>query len=241
VREGLAYAFGFAPIRAILLLLALTSVAGMSYSVLLPLYTDDRLLGGGASTLGLLTTAAGLGALSGAAYLAARKTVLGLGRWIAAGPGLFALGLLAFSYSQTLWLSLVCLVVSGFALMVYTGSSNTMLQTLVEEDKRGRVMSLYTMAFMGMAPLGSLLTGYLAAWIGPGKTLRVGAAACAVGSMAFLLRFRQLRAQVRPIYVRMGILPEMPSGVYPALAPPAPTDGRATADQGERVEPGRVG
>ncbi len=240
VREGLAYAFGFAPIRAILLLLALTSVAGMSYSVLLPLYTDERWLGGGATTLGLLTTAAGLGALAGATFLAVRKTVLGLGKWIAAGPGLFALGLLAFSFSQTLWLSLLCLAASGFALMVYTGASNTVVQTLVEEDKRGRVLSLYTMAFMGMAPVGSLLIGYLAAWLGPGNALRIGATACAVGSLAFLLRFRQLRAQVRPVYVRMGILPEMPSGVYPALAPPAPTDGRALQDPAERVAPSRT-
>jgi MFS family permease len=221
LREGFAYVFGFAPIRAILLLVGLVSMAGMSYSVLLPLVAG-KTLHGGAGTFGLLTTAAGFGALAGAVYLASRKTVLGLGRWILAAPAIMGAGLLVFSFSTEPALSLVALAVVGFAMMVHMGASNTVVQTIVEDDKRGRVMSLYTMAFMGMAPLGSLLAGFLADRYGPSVAIRVGAAACVAGSLAFALQFRRLRALVRPIYVSMGILPEMASGVYPAVAPPSP-------------------
>jgi MFS family permease len=143
----------------------------------------------------------------------------------------------AFSFSGARWLSLVCLAAAGFFLMVYTGASNIVTQTVVEEDKRGRVMSLFTMAFMGMAPLGSLLAGYLAAWAGPDNALRVGGIACLAGSAAFLLQLPRLRALVRPVYIRLGILPEMPAGVYPALAPPAAADGQAGSAVAEPAEP----
>jgi MFS family permease len=221
LREGFAYVFGFAPIRAILLLVGLVSMAAMSYSVLLPLVAG-KTLRGGPGMFGVLTTAAGFGALTGAVYLASRKTVLGLGRWILAAPAIMGAGLIVFSFAAEPALAVVSLAVIGFAMMVHMAASNTVVQTIVEDDKRGRVMSLYTMAFMGMAPLGSLLAGFLADRFGPAAALRAGGVACLLGSLAFALQFRRVRALVRPIYVSMGILPEMPSGVYPAVAPPSP-------------------
>jgi MFS family permease len=221
LREGLSYAFGFGPIRAILLLVALVSLAGMSYSVLLPLIAT-QILHGNELMFGLLTTAAGFGALCGAIYLASRQTVLGLGRWIMVAPGVAGVALLAFSFSTKPWLSMILLAVVGFSFMVQMGASNIIMQTIVDEDKRGRLMSFYTMAFMGMTPLGSLLAGSLAGEYGIARTLQIGGVACLGGSVAFALQFRQLRREVRPIYVRLGILPEMASGVYPTVAPPSP-------------------
>jgi MFS family permease len=215
LREGLAYAFGFAPIRAVLLLLSLVSLMGTSYSVLLPVFARD-VLQGGPNTYGLLAAAAGVGALTGALLLAARHTVLGLGRWIALTPALFGVALIGFSFSDRLWLSLGLLVVAGFAMMVQMASSNTVLQTIVDEDKRGRVMSLYTMAFLGTVPLGSLLAGSLAGWIGAPDTVGIGGACCVVGSLLFAVQLPRLRDQVRPIYARMGILPEVAAGLSAA-------------------------
>ncbi len=212
LREGLVYAFGFAPIRAILLLLSLVSLMGTSYSVLLPVFAKD-VLHGGPNTYGLLGAAAGVGALTGALLLAARHTVLGLGRWIALTPALFGAALIGFSFSEHLGLSLALLMVAGFAMMVQMASSNTVLQTIVDEDKRGRVMSLYTMAFLGTVPLGSLLAGSLAGWIGAPDTVRVGGACCIGASLLFALQLPRLREKVRPIYVRMGILPELAAGL----------------------------
>jgi MFS family permease len=225
LREGLAYAFGFAPIRAILLLLSLVSVAGTSYSVLLPVFATD-VLHGRQTTLGLLSAAAGVGALVGAGFLAARKSVVGLGRWITGAPAFFGLGLVAFSFSDILWVSLALLVVAGFAMMVHMAASNTVLQTIVDEDKRGRVMSLYVMAFLGMMPLGSLLAGFLSDRIGAPATLRVGGTICIAGAVVFSLRFGQLRAQVRPIYVRIGILPEIAGGIQAATELTRPPEER---------------
>jgi MFS family permease len=212
LREGLAYSLGFAPIRSILLLLSLVSLLGMSYSVLLPVFASD-VLHGGPTTYGLLGAATGVGALAGALFLAARHSVLGLGRWIALTPALFGAALIGFSFSKELWLSLPLLTVAGFAMMVQMASSNTVLQTIVEEDKRGRVMSLYTMAFLGSAPLGSLLAGWLADAVGPQKMVRLGGACCVVGSLLFATQLPRLRAMVRPIYIRMGILPEVATGI----------------------------
>ena len=133
-------------------------------------------------------------------------------------PGIAGLALIAFSFSKTPALSMALLAVVGFSFMVQMGSSNIVVQTIVDEDKRGRVMSFYTMAFMGLSPLGSLLFGsLLAGYFGAANAIRIGGAACVVGSLLFSLHFRRLRALIRPIYVRMGILPEMASGVYPAI------------------------
>jgi MFS family permease len=221
LHEGFTYAFGFPPIRALLLLVGLVSMAGMCYSTLLPLIATD-VLGGDSWTYGVLLIAAGAGALTGAVYLASRRTVLGLGRWVRATPGLLGAALIAFSFSEVLWLSLPLLAVVGFSIMVNMGSSNTIVQTIVDEDKRGRVMSLYTMAFMGMAPLGSLLAGLAAEQWGAASAVRLGGCCCLAGAAVFTWRFHRLRALVRPIYARLGILQEMPSEVNPEASPPAP-------------------
>jgi MFS family permease len=212
LREGFAYAFGFAPIRALLLLLGVVSMAGMGYMVLLPILATATFRGE-AGTLALLTTASGVGALAAAVFLAARHSVLGLGRWIAWTPALFGAGLLALSATDRLPLALPLLALAGFAMMVQMAASNTVLQTIVPEDKRGRVMSLYMMAFMGMAPVGSLSAGWLAERIGLENTLRLEGGVCLAGSLVFAAWLPRLRALVRPLYVQMGILPEMASAL----------------------------
>jgi MFS family permease len=212
--EGFRYAFGFAPIRAILLLLALVSFMGMPYSVLMPIFASD--LGGGSGTMGFLLAASGLGALVGALHLAARKTVLGLGRTIVLATAGFGMALIGFALSELLWLSLLLMVVAGFGMMVEMAASNTILQTIVDESKRGRVMSFYTMSFMGMAPLGSLLAGGLASAMGARNTVLIGGGACILGALFFACKLPQLRALVRPIYTQMGILPQVASGLQTA-------------------------
>jgi MFS family permease len=213
--EGFRYAMGFTPIRAILALLALVSLMGMPYVVLMPVIAV-RLLGGGAHTLGFLMAASGLGALCGALSLAARRTVLGLGRAIPAAAAAFGAGLMALSLSRSFWLSLLVMPVIGAGMMVQMASSNTILQTIVDEEKRGRVMSFYAMAFVGMAPFGSLAAGAAAQRFGTPLTLRVGGAVCVLGAIAFLTRLPTLRRAVRPIYVRLGIIPEIAAGLQSA-------------------------
>jgi MFS family permease len=207
VKEGFSYAFGFPPIRSLLLLLGLVSLLGMPYIVLMPVFAKN-ILHGGPHTLGFLLGASGVGALVGAIYLASRKSVLGLGRLITIALNIFGIGLIAFSLSRTLSLSLLLLVFTGFGMMVQMASSNTVLQTIVEEDKRGRVMSLYTMAFMGMVPFGSLLAGSLASKIGAPGTIMISGVACILGSILFARKLPLLRGLVRPIYMRKGIIRE---------------------------------
>jgi len=205
LQEGFIYAFGFAPIRFILLLLALVSFMGMPSIVLMPVFARD-ILHGGPHTLGFLVGCSGMGALVGALYLAARKSVLGLGRWIAIATSIFGFGLIAFSLSRVVWFSLLLMFLTGFGIMVGMASSNTLLQTIVEDDKRGRVMSFYTMAFMGMAPFGSLVAGGLASKIGAPNTLLIGGVCCGLGSFMFAKKLPLLREMIRPIYVKMGIV-----------------------------------
>jgi MFS family permease len=212
LKEGFRYAFGFAPIRTLLLLLALVSFMGMPYSVLLPIFASD-VLHGGPYTLGFLTTASGVGALTGALYLASRRTVVGLGRMIIMATTCFGIGLIGFALSGHLWLSLLMLVIAGFGMMVQMASSNTILQTIVEDDKRGRVMSFYSLAFLGITPFGSLFAGTMAGWIGPSYTLVIGGIACVVGAAWFALRLPRIRKLVRPIYIEKGIMPEIASGL----------------------------
>ena len=221
LREGFAYAFLFPPVRALLLLVGLMGLAGMPYAVLMPIFAD-RIPPGGPQTLGLLMGASGVGALSGSLYLASRSTILGLGRWIAAMSGLFGIGVFAFSLSQSLWLSMTCLFVLGFSVMVQLASCNTILQTIVDERMRGRVMSLYTTAFLGMSPLGSLMAGALASAIGAPRTLQIGAVLCFLGGVFFATQLPALRRAVRPIYERMGLLPTVARGIQAAtdLIPP---------------------
>src|SRR5262249_27594411 len=154
----------------------------------------------------------GVGALLAGITLASRRTVLGLGRWVAWAPGVFGLGLIGFSYARELWLSLPLLAVTGFAFMAHLAASNTILQTIVHDDKRGRVMSLYTMAFLGMAPFGSLLAGVIADELGAPAMVRLGGGGCLVGALLFTLALPRLRASVRPLYVEKGILPQIAAG-----------------------------
>jgi len=210
LKEGFSYAFGFPPIRSILLLLALVSLMGMPYAVLMPIFAEN-ILKGGPQAFGFLLGATGVGALAGAIFLASRKTVLGLGRIIVMASSVFGIGLVSFSLSRIYSLSLALMVLTGFGMMVNMTSSNTVLQTIVEEDKRGRVMSFYTMAFMGMVPFGSLLAGSLAHTIGAPVTVLIGGLSCMLGSFLFARQLPRFRKMVRPIYVQKGILPEPPS------------------------------
>jgi MFS family permease len=213
LRDGFRYTFGFAPTRYIILLLGLVSLMGMPYLVLMPIFARD-ILHGGPHTLGFLMGASGIGALIGALYLASRKTVLGLGRLIVISSSAFGLGLIVFSASRYIQLSLCMMLLIGFGMIVHMASSNTILQTIVDEDKRGRIMSFYAMAFMGMAPFGSLMAGGLASKIGAPNTLIISGCACVIGSLLFLTKLTLIRKLVRPIYVQMGIVREMPTGLH---------------------------
>jgi MFS family permease len=215
LREGFRYVAGSPPIRSVLLLLAVTSLFGMPYVVLLPIFAA-QVLHGGPHTLGFLMAASGLGAFAGALYLASRRSVLGLGRLIALFSGVFGLGLIAFSGSHRLWLSFLLMAVVGMSMLVQNASSNTVLQTIVDEDKRGRLMSFYAMAFFGSAPLGSLFAGALASRIGAPDTILWGGGVCLIGSALFLRHLPALRRAVRPIYQRLGILPEIAQGMQAA-------------------------
>lgn len=202
--EGWQYAFGFKPIRAILLLLALVSFMGMPYTVLLPVFATD-ILKGGADTLGILTAASGIGALTAGIFLSLRKSILGLGKWIALAPAMMGTGLIIFSYSRTLWLSALMMAIVGYGFLIQFASSNTIIQTIVEDDKRGRVMSFYTMAFMGMLPIGSLAAGILADWIGAPYTLLIGGSFCIIGSLIFRRELPRIRQLLCPVYQKIGI------------------------------------
>jgi MFS family permease len=207
LKEGFSYAFGFAPIRSVLLLLGLVSLMGMPFTVLMPIFAE-KILHGGPQALGFLSGATGVGAIAGSIYLASRKSVLGLGRIIVISSNLFGIGLIGFSLSRLFWLSLLMMLLTGFGMMVEMASSNTVLQTMVEEDKRGRIMSFYTMAFMGMVPFGSLLAGTLANNIGAPNTVMIGGVACILGSVMFAKKLPSLRRIARPIYVEKGIISE---------------------------------
>jgi MFS family permease len=192
-------------VRTALLLLALVSTMGMPYTVLMP-DIASRTLHGGPHTLGVLMTASGLGAVAGALYLASRRSVVGLGRVMGLATAAFGAGLVAFALARSLWVALAVLPIVGAGMMIEMASTNTILQTIVEEDLRGRVMSFYTMAFLGTAPIGSLIAGVAADRIGPQRTILLGGLACIVAGMWFMYRLPLLREMVRPIYVERGIL-----------------------------------
>ena len=212
MREGWVYVSRSVPIRSIIALLALVSLVGVPYTVLIPLYAGN-ILNGGPHTLGLMMTATGTGALAGAIWLASRRSVLGLGRVIPISAAVFGLGLAAFAWSTTLWLSLPLLVLTGAGFMTQMASSNTIVQTIVDDDKRGRVMSFFMMAFLGTAPFGSLLAGSMAERYGAPRTLVFGGVCCLAGAAWFARGLEDIRAAVRPIYRRMGILPQVASAV----------------------------
>ncbi len=205
LHEGFRYVWGFPPIRALLMLLALMSMTGTSYAVLLPALAKD-VLHGEAALLAALTAATGVGALAGALFLAMRRSVLGLGRLLLLAPVLVGGSFEGLAFVHESFAALGLLAVVGFALMVQMAASNTILQTITEEDKRGRVMSFYTMAFLGMAPVGSLLTGALAG-LGVDRAFALNGGVCLAAGLLFGISLPRLRALVRPIYVRLNILP----------------------------------
>jgi len=208
LREGFNYAFGFVPIKAILFLLGIISLMGMSYAVLMPVFAKD-ILHGGPHTLGFLMGAVGIGSLAGTTYLASKKNIITLGRMLPAAAGIFGLSIIIFSFSHNLVFSLTLLFFSGFGIMVQMAASNTILQTIVDDDKRGRIMSFYTMAFMGMAPFGSLFSGMLASRIGVSNTLIISGSCCILAAVIFSFNLPSLRKIVRPIYVKIGIVSEI--------------------------------
>jgi MFS family permease len=209
LQEGWSYVAHFAPIRTILLLFALLSLMGMPFMVLLPIFAGE-VLHGGPHTMGFLTGASGIGALASAISLAIRKSVRGLTTMIQISAMLFGFGLIGFGLSHTLWLSLLLMLFVGFGMMQGLAASNTVIQTLVPEDKRARVMSYYTMAFVGMTPFGSLLAGSLADRIGAPRTVMVTGLCCVLGGVWFTTQLASVRKVMRPIYREMGILPAEP-------------------------------
>jgi MFS family permease len=218
--EGMQYAWRFSPIRALLLLLAVVSFASMTQSVLLPIFVAEK-LNGGPNTLGLLSGATGLGALCGALYLASRSSVLGLGRVIVVATTTLGCALAGFAWSQSVGLSAMCLVGVGAGMMIEMAACNTLIQTMVDEDKRGRVMGFYGMAFQGTAPFGSLLAGWLSHVIGVREAVMGSAVIILLAAFTFATQLRRLRASARPVSVRLGILPEAASGINVAAEGPA--------------------
>lgn len=195
-KEGFAYAFGFLPIRYVLLLFALVSLMGMPYTVLMPVFARE-ILHGGPHTFGFLMGASGLGALTGALYLASRKSVHGLEKIVPLASFIFGSGLILFSFSRFFALSMALMVIVGLGMMLNMATSNTILQTIVDDDKRGRVMSFYTMAFMGMAPLGSLMAGSAAKAIGVPNTLLFGGISCIIGALVFTTKLHEISKSIR--------------------------------------------
>jgi MFS family permease len=206
LKAGWTYVSGFVPVRTILLLFAVVSLMGMPFVVLMPIFAA-RVLHGGPHTLGFLMGSMGVGALVSALALAARKSVRGLVRMIPMAACVFGLGLIGFGLSRNFWLSMVMVFVAGAGMMQGMAGSNTVIQTIVSEDMRGRVMSYYTMAFMGMAPFGSLLAGSFAHKIGAPWTVILNGSAVLLGAGWFMTRLPAVRRELRPIYQEMGIIP----------------------------------
>jgi MFS family permease len=209
LQEGWQYVSGFLPIRNLLLLFAVISLMGMPYTVLMPVFASE-VLHGGPHTLGFLMAAAGVGALAGAVLLALRKSVKGLLRMVPLSAALFGGGLIAFGLSHVLWLSLALMLVVGFGMMQGMAASNTIIQTLAPADKRGRVMSYYTMAFVGMAPFGSLLAGGLAHVITASWAVVITGVCCILGAAWFWRQMKDIRDAIRPIYRELGIIRPAP-------------------------------
>jgi len=206
LRVGYRYVRESAPIRTALVVLAIVSTMAMPYSVLMPAFAAE-VLHGGPNTLGLLMTASGVGALAGGLYLASRQSVVGLGRVAAYSTLIFGASLIAFAFTTSMWLAMIVLPFVGAGFMVEMAATNTVLQTLVTDDLRGRVMAFYTMAFFGTAPLGSLLAGLAADRIGARWTIAIGGAISLGAGLWLASRLPALRAIVRPIYIERGILP----------------------------------
>jgi MFS family permease len=218
--EGFRFVARTRPVRALLLLLGLVSLMGMPYAVLMPIFAD-QILHGGASGLGILMGASGAGALVGALSLAARQGARGLGRWVAWATAGFGISIILFALSRNFWLSAALLIPAGFSMMVQMAASNTLIQSMVPDGLRGRVMAVYSMMFMGMAPIGALLAGVLATHLGAPLTVAMGGAVCILGAGGFALRLPVLRAAAHPLFIAQ----EMAGGT-----PPEEMTGQALTD-----------
>ena len=206
-KEGWRYVAGSVPIRTIMTLLAAVCLLGVPYAVLVPVFAV-KVLGGGPHMLGMLMTASGAGALLAAVWLASLRTITKLGRSILASTVGFGVALAAFGLSRTPWLSCVYLVAAGFGFMLLMAASNTIIQSIVDEDKRGRVMSFLMMAILGSAPLGSLAVGMIADRIGTPATVILEGCCCLLVALWFSTRLDEFHAAVHPIYAKMGLMPE---------------------------------
>jgi MFS family permease len=206
LKEGWDFVRGFAPIRTILLLFALVSLMGMPFVTLMPIFAA-QVLHGGPHTMGFLMGAMGVGSLASGISLVLRKSVRGLLKMIPIAAAVFGVGLILFGLSSNLWLSMAVLLLCGFGMMQGLTTSNTIIQTIVPEDKRGRVMSYYTIAFVGMAPFGSLMAGTLAQAIGAPWTVAISGVACIGGAVWFSSQINRVRREMRPVYERLGIVP----------------------------------
>jgi len=209
LREGFAGVFAFRPMRVLIITLAVVSGVGFSYTVLTPMFARD-VFGGDARVLGYLMSASGIGALLGAIYLSMRSTIRGLGKVVALGTGLMGIGLLGFSSSRVLPLSLLCLGVVGLGGVLTMASSNTLVQSIVEEERRGRVMSIFTMAFTGTMPIGNLLAGWIAGRTGPATTLVGASLVCIAVAVVFYLKLPRLRADAAPLLARIAPIQATP-------------------------------
>lgn len=218
IKEGMTYVTGYAPIKHLLILLSVVSLMGASYQVIIPVFAKE-ILKGGSSTFGFLMGAAGFGALAGAIYLASRETIIKLGRIIPASAALFGFGLVLLSFTSFLHVSLALMVVVGLGMMLNTAACNTILQTITEDDKRGRVMSFYTIAIMGTAPFGSLITGSLARLVGTPSTIFIDGISCILAAYFFYRKLPELKKIVRPAYIKMGLIPEVVTGIQTASEP----------------------
>jgi MFS family permease len=210
ILEGFRFVARAAPIRAILLLLGLVSLVGMPYSVLMPVFAS-QILHGGARELGMLMGATGVGALLGALSLATRVGVKGLGKVIAICAGGFGASLILFSFSKLFWLSMVLLVPVGFTMMVQMASSNTLLQSMVPDQMRGRVIAVYSMMFMGMAPFGAFFAGAIAHHLGAPWTVAIGGVACIAGAIVFGLELPKFRREARELVLAQGMTAGTPA------------------------------
>jgi MFS family permease len=211
IKEGFRFVSRTKPIRALLLLLGLVSLVGMPYVVLMPVFAD-RILHSGARGLGILMGFTGIGALMGAFTLALREGVKGLGRLVAIACGTFGISLFLFSFSRTFWLSALLLLPVGFSMMLQMASSNTLIQSMVPDALRGRVMALYSMMFMGMAPFGALLGGALADKLGAPVTVAIGGIASVMGAIAFWKILPTFRAEARELIIAQGVAGGEPAG-----------------------------
>ncbi|HET7104608.1 MAG TPA: MFS transporter [Terracidiphilus sp.] len=207
LQDGWTYVSGSVPIRTILLLFAVLSLMGWPFMVLMPIFAA-KVLHGGPNTLGFLMGAIGIGSLVSALAMVVRRSVRGLTRTIPIDAAAFGAGLVLFGFSHSYWLSILLMLLTGFGMMQGLVASNTIVQTLVDEEMRGRVMSYYTMAFVGMAPFGNLLAGGLASRIGAPHTVIVSGIACILGAAWFWSRLPRIRREMRPVYERLGIIPQ---------------------------------